>query len=294
MALYIQTNTASLNAQRDLNHVNRVNKNVTQRLASGLRINSAADDPANLQVSNRMTSQINGLKQGNRNTSDGQALINTAEGALCEEISILQRIRVLATQSANGTYTEQDRESMQLEVNSICKEITRIAYDTTYGGAQILNGTNNGLINQDGNLRIHVGAQANCVVDIKLDIAFSMSALHAYIGGLADGGYDDVNQSFDISSRENAEKVIAGIDDYIQYIDSKRSDLGAIYNRFDSTIRNQDTTHENQSFSRSQIRDSDYAEESSRYIQNNIMTNASTQMLVQANASPEIVAALLS
>ena len=294
MALYIQTNTASINAQRDLNHVNRVNKNVTQRLASGLRINSAADDPANLQVSNRMTSQINGLKQGNRNTCDGQALINTAEGALCEEISILQRIRVLATQSANGTYTQLDRDAMQLEVKAICKEITRIAYDTTYGGAQILNGTNNGLINQDGNLRIHVGAQANCVVDIKLDIAFSMSALHAYIGGLADGGYDPVNQSFDISTRENAEKVIAGIDDYIQYIDSKRTELGAVSNRFDSTVRNQDTIHENQSFSRSQIRDSDYAEESSRYIQNNIMTNASTQMLVQANARPEIVAALLS
>lgn len=294
MALYIQTNTTSLNAQRDLNHVNRVNKNVTQRLASGLRINSAADDPANLQVSNRMTSQINGLKQGNKNTNDGQALINTAEGALCEEISILQRIRVLATQSANGTYTELDRQSMQQEVNDICKEITRIAYDTTYAGAQILNGTNNGLINQDGNLRIHVGAAANCVVDIKLDIAFSMSALHAYIGGLDDGGYDSDNQSFDISTRENAEKVIAGIDDYIQYIDSKRTELGAISNRFDSTVRNQDTIHENQSFSRSQIRDSDYAEETSRYIKNNIMTNASTQMLVQANARPEIVAALLS
>ena len=121
-----------------------------------------------------------------------------------------------------------------------------------------------------------------------------MSALHAYIGGLTDGGYDSENQSFDISSRENAEKVIAGVDDYINYIDSKRSELGAISNRFDSTLRNQDNIHENQSFSRSQIRDSDYAEESSRYIQNNIMTNASTQMLVQANARPEIVAALLS
>ncbi|WP_406018348.1 flagellin [Succinivibrio sp.] len=294
MALYIQTNTSSINAQRDLNHVNRVNKNVTQRLASGLRINSAADDPANLQVSNRMTSQINGLKQGNRNTSDGQALINTAEGALCEEISILQRIRVLALQSANGTYTQLDRDSMQQEVNSICNEITRIAYDTTFGGAQILNGANNGLINQEGNLRIHVGAQANCVVDIKLDIAFSMSALHAYIGGLSDGGYDSENQAFDISSRENAEKVIAGIDDYIRYIDSKRAELGAVSNRFDSTLRNQDNIHENQSFARSQIRDSDYAEETSRYIQNNTMTNASTQILVQANARPEIVAALLS
>lgn len=294
MALYIQTNTTSINAQRDLSRVNRANSNITQRLASGLRINSAADDPANLQVSNRMTSQINGLKQGNKNTSDGQALINTAEGALCEQISIMQRIRQLAVQSANGTYSSLDRESMQLEVYALCEEITTIAKDTTYAGAQILNGKNNGLINSAGNLIIHVGASANSVVDIKLDTAFSMSGLHAHIGGMTSGGYDTVHQAFDLTTRENAEKVIGGIDAYIQYVDGKRTELGAISNRFDSTIRNQGTTHENQSFSRSQIRDADYAEESSRYIKNNIMTQASTHMLVQANARADIAAMLLS
>ncbi len=294
MSLYVQTNISSINAQRDLSRVNRVNANTIQKLASGLRINSAADDPANLQVSNRMTSQINGLKQGNRNTYEGQALVNTAEGALCEDISILQRIRQLAVMSANGTYTTDDRESIQLEVNKLCKEITSIGTDTTYGGAQILNGKNNGLINSDGVLRLHVGASANVVQDVQLDIAFTMSGLYSYIGGFEEGGYDTAENCFDLTTRENAEKVISGVDAYINYIDSKRSEFGAISNRLESTIRNQDTTHENQSFSRSQIRDTDFAEETAKYIKASILTNATSNMLVQANAKPQIVASLLS
>ena len=140
MALYVNTNVSSLNAQRKLtNATNSLNVSY-QRLSSGLRINSSKDDAAGLQISDRLTSQINGLNQGNRNANDGIALAQTIEGALDETTNMLQRIRTLAVQAATGTNTEKDRQALQEEVTSLCEEITRIANKTTFAGQPILNG----------------------------------------------------------------------------------------------------------------------------------------------------------
>ena len=140
MALYVNTNVSSINAQRKLtNATNSLNTNY-QRLASGLRINSAKDDAAGLQISDRLTAQINGLNQGNRNTNDGIALAQTIEGALDETTNMLQRIRTLAVQSSNGTNTESDRKALQEEVSQLSEEITRIAKQTTFAGGLVLNG----------------------------------------------------------------------------------------------------------------------------------------------------------
>ena len=152
MALYVNTNVSSINAQRKLANSTLALNTSYQRLSSGLRINSSKDDAAGLQISDRLTAQINGLNQGNRNSNDGIALCQTIEGALDETTSMLQRIRVLAVQAANGTNTQKDRQALQQEVDALSQEITRIAQKSTFAGAQILDGGgNNTLMRQNGN-----------------------------------------------------------------------------------------------------------------------------------------------
>lgn len=296
MSITIQTNLASITSQADLRKSNLTSADATKRLSSGSKINSAKDDPANLQISHKFTSQINCLDRGNRNSSEGEAVAQLAEGALAEDFTILQRIRQLAIQSANGTYNEQDRQTIQFEVNQLCNEITRVACKTTYGGAQILNGkSEHSLINDDGKLSLQVGANANTTIDLDLSVSFTMSSMQAHIGGVSDGnGYNDANKTFDVSTTENAQKVLESIDDYIAFIDSKRSDVGAVSNRLNSTISNQENMHENESDARAKITDADYAVESSRLISANILENATSQMMMQANAYPQVVANLLS
>ena len=194
MALYVNTNVSSLNAQRKLtNATNSLNVSY-QRLSSGLRINSSKDDAAGLQISDRLTSQINGLNQGNRNANDGIALAQTIEGALDETTNMLQRIRTLAVQAATGTNTEKDRQALQEEVTALCEEITRISQKTTFAGQQVLNGTesyqNGGLLrvyqrdaaaadtlgNDRAQLFFQVGA--NAYDELTLDLqGFAMSQI---------------------------------------------------------------------------------------------------------------------
>ena len=153
MALYVNTNVSSINAQRKLANSTLALNTSYQRLSSGLRINSSKDDAAGLQISDRLTAQINGLNQGNRNANDGIALAQTIEGALDETTNMLQRIRTLAVQAANGTNTAKDRQALQEEVNALSDEITRIAQKTTFAGAQVLDGgknVNNGLMRPAG------------------------------------------------------------------------------------------------------------------------------------------------
>ena len=295
MALLVQTNLSSLTAQRNLRlSTNKGDKN-TKVLASGLRINSAADDPANLQISHKFTSQINCLNRGNQNSSEGQALVELAEGALAEDYSILSRIRQLAIQSANGIYTQEDRDVMQNEVNELCQEITRVACKTTYGGAQVLNGKNNGLIGDSGKLDFQVGSNANTTISVDLSVSFTMSSLNAEVGGVTDGiGYDAANKTFDLSTASKAQNVLEYIDEYMGFVDSKRAEMGAVSNRLNSTITNQESMTENESDARARIRDADYATETAAYIQTNTLQNATSQMLVQANARPNLVKNLLA
>ncbi|MCK0526527.1 flagellin [Anaerobiospirillum sp. NML120449] len=311
MALYVNTNVSSINAQRKLSNAT-LNLNTSyQRLSSGLRINSAKDDAAGLQIADRLTSQINGLNQGNRNTNDGIALAQTIEGALDETTNMLQRIRVLAVQSANGTNSQKDRDALQEEVTQLSAEITRIAKQTTFAGDQVLDGAGAGLIpgtgNNKGKIVFQVGANAGNTLDLNWSAAFTMSGLAklAQLGAgndAKDNGIHKVNNAFgankhdyrwSVSSASTSTKTLENIDKMIQAVDSKRANLGALQNRMESTIRNQANISENQSDARSRIRDTDFASETAALTQNNIIQQASQSVLAQANQRPTIALSLL-
>ena len=296
MALYVPTNTSSINAQRRLNTATKALDTTFQHLASGLRINSARDDAAGLQISDRLTSQINGLKQGNRNANDGIALCQTMEGALDETTNMLQRIRTLAIQSANGTNTDIDRKSIQQEVTALSEEITRIACKTTFGG-------------QSGVITFHVGAYENDTISLSLTAGFTLagickdpvigtaidtsaSSLSTTTTGLATPTTDGIVQ-FSVYTQATAELTIAAVDRIINVVDTHRAALGALQNRMESTIRNQEVTHENVSDARSRIRDADYAEEAANLSAQTITQQAATSVLTQANQRPQIALNLL-
>ena len=313
MALYVNTNVSSINAQRKLtNATNSLNVSY-QRLASGLRINSAKDDAAGLQISDRLTSQINGLNQGNRNTNDGIALAQTIEGALDETTNMLQRIRTLAVQSANGTNTSEDRKALQQEVKSLSLEISRIAQQTTFAGATVLDGIGDkSLIPKDGankgKMIFQVGANAGDTLNLVWCKAFNMSGIMVQAGinnagnnaekGLTKSvevvnGKNITSIIFTVETASKATNTLANIDKFIQLVDSKRAELGAIQNRMESTIRNQANISENEADARSRIRDTDFASETAALTQNNIIQQASQSVLAQANQRPTIALSLL-
>ena len=298
MSIYVNTNVTSLNTTNKLSKATHSLDTTYKRLSSGYRINSAKDDAAGLQISDRLTSQINGLKQGNRNANDGIALAQTAEGALDEVHTMLQRIRTLSVQSANGTNTTADRTSIQGEVSQLCAEINRIATKTTFGKQQILSGTGKGLVDANGKIAFQVGANANDTTSVSLSSGFSIAQMKTAHGGTdkgtlvadADG---HANNSFDVSTASKAQSVLDDIDSYIAYVDKKRGEFGAIQNRLESTISNQSNIAENESDARSRIRDTDYAEEAANLSQQNIIQQAATSMLTQANSRPQIALSLL-
>ena len=306
MALYVNTNVTSLNSTSKLNKATHSLDTTYKRLSSGFRINSAKDDAAGLQISNRLTSQINGLNQGNRNANDGIALAQTAEGALDEVHTMLQRIRTLSVQSANGTNTTADRKAIQAEVEQLSSEITRIACKTTFGGHKILAGAKGtsacagNLIGSKGKVSFQVGANANDTISISLSTAFTISGMAA-AGNLkgANVGTAGIIEteaggwSFDLSSASQAQAVLGNIDNFIAHVDATRGQLGAIQNRLESTISNQSNIAENESDARSRIRDTDYAEEAANLSQQTIIQQAATSMLTQANSRPQIALSLL-
>ncbi len=297
MSIYVNTNVTSLNTTNKLSKATNSLDTTYKRLSSGYRINSAKDDAAGLQISDRLTSQINGLKQGNRNANDGIALAQTAEGALDEVHTMLQRIRTLSVQAANGTNTTADRNSIQGEVSQLCSEINRIACKTTFGKQEILSGKGVGLVGADGNISFQVGANANDTTSVSLSSGFTIEQMSKAHGGtdkgklLADA--DGRGKTFDVSTASNAQAVLADIDSYIGYVDKKRGEFGAVQNRLESTISNQSNIAENESDARSRIRDTDYAEEAANLSQQNIIQQAATSMLTQANSRPQIALSLL-
>lgn len=295
MALYVNTNTSSINAQRNLSKSTSSLSSSYTKLASGLRINSAKDDAAGLQISNRMTSQINGLTQGNRNANDGISLAQVAEGALDEVTSMLQRMRTLAIQSANGTNSSAERTALNDEVKELQAEIARIGTDTSFGGTMIIfgaSGNNDSLLNVNGDnnnkINFQVGANANQTIDIEFK---SMSSLlntnSSTITNLKAG---DVIQ---VDTYAHSQSAIENIDNMIKNVDSFRAALGAAQNRLESTISNQENIIENVSDARSRIRDVDYAAETAKMAQQQILQQASTSMLSQANQKNSIAMNLL-
>ena len=334
MALYVNTNVSSLNAKRNLSNSTSSLDTTYKRLASGLRINSAKDDAAGLQISNRLTSQINGLEQGNRNAQDGISYSQTAEGAMDEITNMLQRVRTLALQSANGTNNAKDRIAIQQEVTQLCDEINRVSVSTTFGGTKILNGdggitvagTGTDAFKATGNkagdkdIVFQVGADANQTIGVDLglkngagfDIAGLTSNLTKADGtafkqaditadgtgtfvaiSAADSSTGKANVAFDVTTADSAQNVLAVIDKYVQTVDSKRAELGAVQNRLESTIRNQSNINENVSDARSRIRDTDFAVETANMSQQNILQQASQTILSQANQRPQIALSLL-
>ncbi|OBP15416.1 flagellin [Rheinheimera sp. SA_1] len=274
MALYVNTNVSSLNSQRQLINSGKSLDTAFQRLSSGLRINSAADDAAGLQISNRLTSQIQGLDQAIRNANDGISLAQVAEGAMDEITGALQRIRVLSVQSQNGINSSSDRLALQKEVSALKAEISRIASTTQFGGVKLLDGKYSSTF--------LVGANAGQTISVNISRTG---------GGFGTSGLGLSNLS--ISSLAGASRALASIDSAIGIIDSKRADLGAIQNRFQSTIRNLSNIVENVSSARSRIKDTDFAKETAELTRSQILQQASTTILAQSNQRPQSALSLL-
>ena len=276
MSMYINTNVSSLNAQRNLMNSSKSLDTAYTRLASGLRINSAKDDAAGLQISNRMTAQINGLDQGNRNANDGISLAQTAEGAMDEVSGMLQRIRTLAQQSANGTNSSDDRTALQEEVTQLTKEIDRISKDTTFAGTKLFDNTG-----EANKFDFQVGPDGTSET-----ISFELGKIDTEtLGGSA---------TLDIKTDATAARGVMGtVDKMMKAVDSKRAELGAVQNRLDSTVRNQSNISENVSAARSRIRDADFATETANMTKQNILQQAASSILAQANQRPQSALSLL-
>jgi len=273
MALYVNTNTSSLNAQRQLFNSGNNLDTAFKRLSSGFRINSAADDAAGLQISNRLTSQVNGLDQAARNANDGISLAQVAEGAMDEITNSLQRIRTLAIQSQNGINSNDDRAALQKEVSALKLEMSRIASTTQFGNQNLLTGTYSA--------KFLVGANANQNISVNLSRANGYGTTGL---GLA---------TLTVSTVAGASAALALIDSAVKAVDGKRADLGAIQNRFQATIRNLTNISENVSGARSRIRDTDFAKETAELTRTQILQQTSTTVLAQANQRPQAALSLL-
>ncbi len=277
MALTVNTNVSSLNAQRNLSKSGQGLATSMERLSSGMRINSAKDDAAGLQISNRMTSQINGLAVAQRNANDGISIAQTAEGALNESTNILQRMRELALQSANGSNSADDRTSLNKEVIALQAELTRISGTTSFGSTKLFDPTEFGTA---GTAAFQVGVNKGETISITLTEVDDATL-----------GVDST--AVNISSVAGAEDSLALIDTAIGKVDALRADLGAVQNRFGHTISNLANIQENVSASRSRIQDTDFATETAQMTKNQILQQAGTSILSQANQLPQAALSLL-
>ncbi|WP_027939364.1 flagellin [Anaerobiospirillum succiniciproducens] len=314
MAVYVNTNYSALQGQRYLGNVQNQLTTTYQRLSSGMRINSAKDDSAGLQISDRLTSQINGLNQGNRNASDGIALAQTAEAGMDEVSGMLQKIRTLAVQAANGTNTLADKQALSKEASSLATEISRIAKQTTYGGKTILQGLKddestiftkaaNTDVGKAGTVTLQVGSNKGDTISMQIgSMVFSKigSAAGLKTGDFAaaagtaafvKGANGAITVNF--STAGSADAVIEMMDKMIGQVDSQRANLGAMQNRLECSIRNQSNVAANEADARSRIRDADFAEESANLTQQNIIQQAASSMLMQANTRPQLGLSLI-
>ena len=269
--MVVQHNLTAMNANRNLSTVTGAQQKSTEKLSSGYRINRAADDAAGLSISEKMRGQIRGLNQASTNAQDGISLIQTAEGALNESHSILQRMNELATQAANDTNTSTDRNALQQEMDQLTSEIDRIRSTTQFNSMNLLDGTFTGK-------NLQVGALSGQSISISIG---NMNASSLKISGLK------------VSSFSAAGAAMASIQAAINSVSTQRSKLGALQNRLEHTINNLDTASENLQTAESRIRDTDMAEEMVNYSKNNILAQAGQSMLAQANQATQGVLSLL-
>ena len=281
MAMVINTNVASLNSQRMLDRTNMSLKTSMERLSSGLRVNSAKDDAAGLAIADRMSSQIRGMTVAMRNANDGISMAQTAESAMGSITETLQRMRDLGVQAANrGAVSDSDRQKLQTEFKQLGDEINRIIENTEFNGKKILNGSLVGAVFQVG-----AGTSANNQISITVSDLQGVSGISAVAGG-----------GVSIGSAATSDGVLSAIntiDTAISRIDDFRATLGAVQNRFTTTIGNLQSSIENQSAARSRILDADFAVETSNLSRSQILQQAGTAMLAQANQSTQSVLSLL-
>ena len=269
-----------------------------ERLSSGLRINRAADDAAGLAISEKMRGQIRGLQQASRNAQDGISLIQTAEGALNETHAIVQRMRELAVQAANDTLTDGDRGEIQKEINQLTLEVDRIAKTTEFNTKTLLRGTTSGsgsgATNIDLTVKFHIGANADQNMDITIQ---TMDAGALSIGlngsGAAVTKGNDSTQGLDVSTQSGANAAITSFNNALTTISQERSKLGSYQNRLEHTISNLSAASENLTASEARIRDVDMAFEMANFSRSQILMQASTSMMAQANMKPQAVLKLL-
>jgi flagellin len=278
--MVINTNISAINAWRALETNNTSTQKALQKLSSGYRINSAADDAAGLAISEKMKAQIAGLNQAQRNAQDGISLIQTAEGALNETTSILQRMRELVVQAGNDTNTQQDRANIQTEIDQLGAEINRIASQTQFNGKTLLDGS---LSSSASGLNFQIGANGGQTVELTIgDMSLTgIMSSASYSGTQFTGGVLNVSTSYGVNSISTDLSVI---DNAIQEVSAQRANLGALQNRLEHTINNLGTASENLTAANSRIRDVDMAQEMMEFTKDNILNQAATAMLEEIAA----------
>ncbi|MGL4343815.1 MAG: flagellin [Cellulosilyticaceae bacterium] len=275
----INHNIPALNTLNQLEKGNNKTAKAMERLSSGLRINSASDDAAGLAIANKMDAQVKGLRQANRNAMDGVSLVQTTEGALNEVHAMLQRMRELSVQAANGTNSDEDREKIQQEVDELLKEIDGISSRTQFNEMGLLNGGKDA--GDDVKITLQIGANQDQTMTITIE---KMNTETLAL---------DVLMASGVSTQDNADQAIETIDAAIEKISKQRSMLGASQNRLEHTVNNLAVSEENLTASMSRIQDADMAQEMATFTQQNVLTQAANAMLAQANQIPQQVLQLL-
>jgi flagellin len=285
MALTVNTNTTSLNVQKNLNRASDALSTSMQRLSSGLKINSAKDDAAGLQISNRMSSQIRGNTQAIQNANDGISVAQTAEGALQATTDILQRMRELAVKARNGTNGTADQTATNSEFAQMSDEITRISASTNLNGKNLLDGT-------AGTVTLQVGANTGSAnhIDLVLSSKFDAVSLSVGSGTVVLTGTSGTGAG---SASQNIDNAITAIDAAIAAIGATRASLGASQNRLTSTISNLQNITENTTAAQGRVQDTDFAAETANLTKQQTLQQASTSVLAQANQLPSAVLKLL-
>jgi flagellin len=281
--MIINHNMSAINANRALKFTHwEVNKSM-EKLASGERINKAGDDASGLAVSEKMRTQIQGLRQAERNTEDGMSFVQTAEGYLNQSAQIIQRVRVLSVQAANGIYSPEDRQLIQVEVSALIDEVDRIASQAEFNRFKVLTGEFS-RVNSKASMWFHMGPNMNQRSRVYIGTMTAQAFKFRDIAG---------KMSVSLSTPDGANRTIGVLDQSLQKLAKQRADLGAYYNRLEMTSRGLMTAYENTQAAESRIRDSDMAEVMVDFTRHNVLVQTGTAMLAQANLQPQSVLRLL-
>jgi flagellin len=297
----INTNYGGLFASKAASQSQRTLDTAMERLSSGLRINYAKDDAAGQAISTRLTAEVEGLQMASRNAADAQSLIDTAEGALQESHNILLRMRELSVQAANGTLTDDDRSALNAEMGQLILEVERIAQTTSWAGNSLINGTGTTDGDKSYVFQLGVNGASSDRITVNIDdaraVALGLVTDIATGSSASDNDYTatgtDADTPLSIATQTAAQGTIGTIDLAIKAVSNSRAELGAVSNRLTSTINNLDQISVNLSSSKGRIQDADFAAETSNLAKGQILQQAATAMLAQANASKQNVLALV-